>query len=413
MGPTQEDERTELPAPSGHWKPRMTAEEPDVTSRSGSSRLLRRLNDRAALNCLFQRQHLTRPELVELTGLSKPTASQVIKRLRAAELVTVVGRTSGGPGPRADVYALNPDATYGAAVSVTEPDGLAVALVDATGQTRHEQRSTVSYSQGNVTELISSTIQTAFSTADLSAQRLSRVHIAVPGSYDARHDTVNNIDVPGCDRPGWTAQLSENLKAQVAVDNDVNLATLAEGCHGAGGDAGFALLWLGERGIGLGIDIGDGMLTGFRGAAGEIGYLPVGEGQTLQEVAGGPAIKQLAADHGFTAASARDAVAIAVSDNEFLSAMAQRLFTGLAAVAAVADPKRVVLAGEIGTAGGERLCLALSRRTVSTPFDCSVVPSTVTGDAVLRGAADAVASTLRQAILAEDHTRSTLRRVVD
>lgn len=391
----------------------MTAQEPDVTSHSGSSRLLRRLNDRATLNCLFQRQHLTRPELVELTGLSKPTASEVIKRLRAAELVTVVGRTSGGPGPRADVYALNPDASYGAAVSVTEPDGLAVVLVDVTGQTRHEQRSTVSYSHRNVSELISSTIQTAFATADLDALRLSRVHIAVPGSYDVSNDTVHNIDVPGCERPGWAAQLSEKLKAQVAVDNDVNLATLAECRHGAGGDAGFALLWLGERGIGLGIDIGDGMLTGFRGAAGEIGYLPIGDGQTLQDMAGGPAIKQLAAAHGFTAATAHSAVAIAVSDKEFLSAMAQRLFTGLAAVVAVADPKRVVLAGEIGIAGGDRLCRALSQCTVSTPFDCLVVPSTVPGDAVLLGATDAVASALRHAILAEDHTRSLLRRVVD
>lgn len=376
----------------------MSALHPDVASPSGSSRLLRQINDRAALGCLFLRGRLTRPELVELTGLSKPTASQVIKRLQAAELVTVVGQTAGGPGPRADVYALNPDARYGAAVSVTEPNGLAVSLVDLTGEVRHEQRSPAAYADRGITEVVAEAVRGGFATAGLTTSLLSRVHIAVPGSYDARKDTVRNVDVPGCGLPGWPGRLSAVLKTPVAVDNDVNLAALAERHHGAGGRDGFALLWLGERGIGLGVDLGGGMLHGFNGAAGEIGYLPVTGGRTLQDVAGGPALRRLAAEHGISAEAAHNAVADA--DDAFIYAVAEQLAPGLAAIAAVTDPARVVVSGEIGMAGGVRLCEALSALLASTPFACPVVLSTVSGDAVLRGAVDAVAAGLRDEVLA-------------
>lgn len=377
----------------------MTAPTPDVTSPSGSSRLLRQINDRAALGCLFLRGRLTRPELVELTGLSKPTASEVIKRLRAANLVTTAGRTSGGPGPRADVYSLNPDAVYGAAVSIREPDRLSLAIVDLTGQTRHEHEITVAYRESGVAEVIAPRVRELFQRADLPLDRLRHTQLAVPGSYDARGDVVRNIDVPGCDRAGLGETLRHALDVAIDIDNDVNLAALAERNHGGGGRDGFALLWLGERGMGLGIDLGGGLLHGFGGGAGEIGYLPTADGSTLQDVAGGPAIRGLAAEAGFSTGSAAEAMRLAVHDEGFRSAVATRLVPGLAAIAAVTDPAVIVLSGEVGTAGGPLLARALADRLAETAYRCPVVASSVSGDSVLRGAKDAVTAALREAVL--------------
>ena len=58
------------------------------------------------------------------------------------------------------------------------------------------------------------------------------------------------------------------------LENDVNLAALAERSRGpAAGIEDFVLLTLGH-GVGLGIVIGGRLYRGFDGAAGEVGFLP-------------------------------------------------------------------------------------------------------------------------------------------
>src|SRR5881275_2282375 len=108
---------------------------------AGSAKLLRAMNESAALGHLLDKGALTRNDLRELTGLSKPTTSEVLRRLTEAGLAIVAGHTSGGPGPNAEIYTANPDAAYAVAVSVRQPTGtpapaLALAITDLTGKTR-------------------------------------------------------------------------------------------------------------------------------------------------------------------------------------------------------------------------------------------------------------------------------------
>lgn len=69
-----------------------------ATRLPGTPRLLRALNDRAALELLLEQGPLTRARLGELTGLSKVTASQLVERLEERGLVTRVGEQAGGRG---------------------------------------------------------------------------------------------------------------------------------------------------------------------------------------------------------------------------------------------------------------------------------------------------------------------------
>ena len=64
----------------------------------GTPSLLRGINDRAALDLLLEHGPLSRSQLGELTGLSKPTAAQLLTRLAEAGLVITSGNTHGGPG---------------------------------------------------------------------------------------------------------------------------------------------------------------------------------------------------------------------------------------------------------------------------------------------------------------------------
>src|SRR2546429_9664598 len=96
------------------------------------------MNEIAALSHLLDRGELTRPGLRELTGLSKPTISEAVRRLTDAGLVAVVGHVSAGPGPNAEVYAANPRAAYVIAVSVRDTfmghsPSLAAAVCDVSG----------------------------------------------------------------------------------------------------------------------------------------------------------------------------------------------------------------------------------------------------------------------------------------
>src|SRR2546423_3530378 len=78
------------------------------TRLPGTPRLLRAINDRAALELLLDRGPLTRAQLGELTGLSKVTASQLVERLEERGLVSRVGEQAGGRGPNASPYAVVP-----------------------------------------------------------------------------------------------------------------------------------------------------------------------------------------------------------------------------------------------------------------------------------------------------------------
>jgi predicted NBD/HSP70 family sugar kinase len=377
-----------------------------LTQQAGSSRLLREINESAALSLLLERGPLTRGDLRDLTGLAKPTTSDVMRRLQEAGLVRVVGRTSGGPGPNADIYDVNPDAAYAAAVSLQEKDSsLVTAVCDLTGEVR--ARVTTKLDDDPVRS-VGEAVQLACQKARIPRKRLDHVQLAVPGAH--HDDTIRYVDVPGWSRPGLIDDIRARLRTPVSVDNDVNLAAVAERSRGIARDTdSFALLWLGEEGLGLGIDLGGTILRGARGGAGEVGYMPVGlprrDGvHDFQDLVGGPAILALAREHGIEVERAedavRDAAGSATSPALFLSALAVRIAVGIAAVVAVLDPTLVVLAGEVGQAGGHALATAVGAalRDLSV-LETEVAATGLTEDAVLLGALDTTLTAVRTALL--------------
>src|SRR4029079_15978530 len=83
-----------------------------ATRLPGTPRLLRALNDRAALELLLAKGPLTRAQLGEVHRLSKVTASQLVERLEERGLVRRVGEQAGGRGPNAQPYAVTPSGAY-------------------------------------------------------------------------------------------------------------------------------------------------------------------------------------------------------------------------------------------------------------------------------------------------------------
>ena len=349
--------------------------------RPGTPRMLRGINDRAALDLLLEHGPLSRTRLGELTGLSKPTASQLLGRLEAAGLVVASGSSRGGPGPRAQLYAVNPRAGHVAGLDVT-PTRVRAAIADITGRVvgEHELRTPRRKGPDAVTDVVSA-LDGAATAAGLGTAELLRIAIGTPGAFDpdtrrlryARH-------LPGWHDPDLLDRLGETTGVPVQVENDVNLAAVAELEVGrARGVDDFVLLWV-DEGLGAAVVIGGRLYGGATGGAGEVGFLPLpgtplvrdvrrGNAGAFQELAGGPAVLALARSVGLRASSAPAAVRRALDTrgggDELLATLGHRLAVGIASLVAVLDPALVVLSGSVAQAGGERLRAVVAEEVAS------------------------------------------------
>jgi predicted NBD/HSP70 family sugar kinase len=394
------------------------------------------LNDRAALDLLLGGEMLTRAQISEYTGVSKVTVSQMLARLEERGLVAIAGEQAGGRGPNAALYSVVPSSAYVAGLSV-DFDLVSAAVADVTGRRVAEVSGNPNGTDDPV-ELVRGTIEQACASAGIEVTRLSALVIGSPGVVDPRTgDPRLAVNLPAW-HEGALDALTDAWHKPVVIENDVNLAAMAERADGAAASADdFVLVWLGV-GLGLATILGGRLHRGTAGAAGEIGYLPV-HGAPLhtdlrhpasggfQSLAGGNVVRELAAGHGFTAPTPAEAVRAAVSAaghgdaghgdashgggshgggssdraEAFLGELAHRVAVGVASVCVVLDPGLVVLGGEVGRAGGtvlaDRVAAAVASIWPSRPH---VVPTGVPGEPVLRGAMLAAVARARSALLA-------------
>ena len=372
-----------------------------VAHPPGTPGLLRALNDRSALDLLVEHGPLTRTRVGELTGLSKPTASLLLSRLEAAGLVRSAGTTSGSHGPGAALYEIDPAAGLAAGVSVT-PYTADAEIVDVSGRALGRARVDLPRRAGERSPVsdVTGAVRAAARVAGVDPGRLAAVVVGAQGALDRDSDTlVHAGHMPGWSGPGLLSALTRGLGAAVCVDNDVNLAAVAERAAAGAAAAGCsALLWLGD-GLGLAVHVGGVVHRGATGGAGEIGYMPVphpaGSGSVqLQDLVGGPEVLRLARGRGLHGRSAALVVARAAdgaADDSagagFLRELAARVAVGLAAIVAVLDPDVVVLGGPVGRAGGVALRdLVRSELARICPLRPRLEVSAVAADPVLAGA---------------------------
>ncbi|WP_314149326.1 ROK family transcriptional regulator [uncultured Leifsonia sp.] len=380
-----------------------------TTPVRGTPAWLRETNDRTALALLLEHGVLTRTRIGELSGLSKPTAAQMVSRLETAGLIHVVGEVSAGRGPNAAGYAVRTDRMLGVAVDI-DAAHLRSTVVDASGA-EHPIAVTPLASRGPEDDLRLA-IDAACTAAGVDSERVQAVSVGVQGALDPRTDELTYIEtLPGWTKRGIRARLEDALGVAVHIDNDVNLAAIAERTDGAGRDTGgFALLWMGD-GLGLAVDQAGSVHRGASGGAGEIGYLPIPRSaaeldpaaQDLQDLIGGPTVARIAAGHGLPSGY-EDALAAVTADgapDALLAELATRVAVGVVPVLALLDPERVVLGGPTGAAFGPALAdlvAGLLRERWGSP---TVVATGVPAHPVLRGARVHLLSEVRDALFAE------------
>jgi glucokinase len=225
-------------------------------------------------------------------------------------------------------------------------------------------------------------------SVSVDSRRLTGVGVGIPGGV-AADGTVSMALNIGIEQPLSLGSLLESrLGVPVRVENDVNAAALGAYVR-LGCDAGSSLAYLSiGTGLAAGFVIGGEIARGSRGAAGEIGHIPLPHGDQrcqcgqigcVETVASGRALiaRMRAAgidgraDDLWSAADAGEQAAIAIRDDAVaaLAWCCQLMLLML-------DVDRVVIGGGVGVGLGQRLidpiALALAEREQQSPFLASI-----------------------------------------
>ncbi|MFK3979812.1 ROK family protein [Micromonospora sp. NPDC050397] len=241
---------------------------------------LRRANLSRTLGHLRVHGPRSRAAIAAGTGLHKATVSSLVDELLARELVRETGlEYSGSAGRPGRAVALH-GAGVGALGVAINVDYIGVHGTDLAGRVLVERRIPFDATEGGpdrCVDALTEVIRRALDDLGDAGAVPVGVTVAVPGLVDIARGTV--VLAPNL---GWhdlslgprlTAALPAGLR--VVVDNDANLAALAEHTYGVAAGSRDLVYLTGEVGVGGGV-ISDGrLLRGNDGFSGEVGHLPV------------------------------------------------------------------------------------------------------------------------------------------
>jgi predicted NBD/HSP70 family sugar kinase len=340
----------------------------------------------------------------------------MMSRLLTAGFIEERGRTSGSAGRSAVVYAARTDRPLGVALDLDAFE-LRATVVDATGDERPVVRRALPHdpTERSPVDEVSRAIADASQAAGTDPDVVHSIVIGIPGYVDpGETGELFSETLPGWPVRGLRSILEGELGREVRIENDVNLAAVAERELGAGVDRDvFAVLWLGN-GVGASFDVAGDLHRGSFGGAGEIGFLPLSvaasaldpSARTAQDLVGGRAVALLARAHGLDVAgyhAAREA--LAEPDAEAVRAgvfhdLAERVAHVALPLLATLDPGRLVLAGPTASLGGDAFAAEVERgiRRISRWYP-EVVATRVDRDPVLRGARIQLAARVREELL--------------
>jgi predicted NBD/HSP70 family sugar kinase len=335
---------------------------------ASTTTVMRVMNERAVFERIRLLGPVSRPQLADATGLSKPTISLALVNLERCGLVRHVGQRTGNSGRAALLYEMRPEAGWVVGVDVGR-SWLRVALANLAGEVvlRRQERSQ-SRDATKLVAQIGSVVSALAVEAGLSYEDVTYTVIGSPGVVDERSGAMRlAANLSGWNGPGVLDALRERLGPSLAVENDINLAALGEQAHGLGkGVSHFVFVSVGT-GIGMGIVIDGQLHRGARGAAGEIGFLPLGEADasveetgkrrrgSLESVASADAVvanaRRLGMRSVMTAKQVFESTGASDKAAQAVRVEAEHLARAVAAVTSVLDPELVVLGGGIGRNG--------------------------------------------------------------
>jgi predicted NBD/HSP70 family sugar kinase len=358
------------------------------------------MNERTVLEFVRRLGPVSRAQISRACGLSKPTVSQALTALLASDLVREAGRTSGGRGPAAILYELNPRAGWVVGIDVGRA-WVRAAIANLSGDivARRDEKSRIRSAEALISE-IGEIAHGLAAEAGIRWRQVTFATVGSPGVVAQTGEVALAYALPGWGRAGVVEALQRELGTKIAFENDVNLAALGEQWHGLGkGVDDFVFLHVGT-GVGAGIVVNGELFRGATGAAGEVGYLPLADTPidrdlrrrgALDTSAGATGVvataralgmrPPLSAKKVFAAARRGDRIA-----GEVVAREARLIAMAIGTIVPIVDPELVILGGGIGS-NGDLLLEPVGRELAAiSPFRPRIDVSVLGDEATLHGA---------------------------
>jgi glucokinase-like ROK family protein len=247
-----------------------------ISRNAGDQGLLRKVNLTAVLNCLRQHAPVSRATLAEMTGLNRATITRLVRDLIEHGFVRESGILSSATGRPSILLELDPEAGYiiGARLDV---DYSSVILTNFAAEIlwRAEELHNSTDRQEEIQQKLLSLIQRACAQSPRNGRPVLGVGLSLPGLVDVSNGTL--LFAPNL---GWRdtpvkAWLRQYFDFPIYVDNEANLAALGESYFGAARESNYILHINITAGVGAGIVLGQQILPGVSGVAGEVGHMTI------------------------------------------------------------------------------------------------------------------------------------------
>ncbi|MER5254477.1 ROK family transcriptional regulator [Streptomyces sp. NPDC002855] len=320
------------------------------------------MNTTVVLRALHRRSPQTLAELAAGTGLSRPTVESAVEELAAHGWAGEAERDDDGertPGRPARRFRFRAEAgrVVGADIGLHK---MVLLLADLGGTVLAAHREDIDPELGGAKRL---TLLRKGLEAFLDAHSVRRGDVlarcvGVPGVVDAG-GTITSHVIPEWSGVDMGRLLAEGEPGHTVVENDVNLAVLAERWQGAATLAGDVVCVLTGHRVACSLTIGGRLHRGRRGGAGELGLLPLLGMNTAQDALSWKGDRRDGESEVAALARAAD-----TADPRALAAVADfadRIAPGIAALALAVDPELVVLTGGATPLGGHLVPLIEDR----------------------------------------------------
>jgi predicted NBD/HSP70 family sugar kinase len=223
----------------------------------------------------------SRATIAHDTGLNKTTVSSLVAELIERRLLAERGAeqraTAGRPGLVLDI-ARDGVVALGLELNV---DYVAVQAVDLAGRSRYkamEAADNRGRSVDDVFDRLGVLARGAMNEMQSQGLRTIGVSMALPGVVDVTRGELRvapNLEWRGVAAVSLLRERIEVPELPISVDNEANLAALAELWDGEGAGIRDFVYASGEIGVGGGIVLGGELFRGFRGFGGELGHVTV------------------------------------------------------------------------------------------------------------------------------------------
>ncbi len=255
----------------------MTFDERARGSRADQT-TVRRANLGVVLRHIAAKGTCSRADVAAGTGLTRGTVSCLVAELVALDF----GRESGeAPAPRGvgrPGVALELSGVMVGIGLEINVDYVAVSVEDLTGTVRYEDRSYADNrgsAPGPLLDRLGDAARGALERADEEGLRPIGITVAVPGLVEEASGTV--VFAPNLEWHGVPVadELRTRLGLPVLVENESNLAALAEHWTGAAVGIDDFVCVFGEVGVGGGVVLDGRLFRGTHGFGGEFGHVSV------------------------------------------------------------------------------------------------------------------------------------------